>query len=270
MNAKPISVYLISKNEEHRIGVAIRSVASWADEVIVVDSGSTDKTVELAEQAGARVIFREWDGYGPQKRFAEAQCVNDWVLNIDCDEEVTAELAEELQQSVCNSPENQAAFMIRITDLLPGESNPSWFAYSYKVLRLYNRQFGRMSNHLYQDRVEIDGGQITSLTGRIHHRSFVSWQDTVAKFNFYTSQVAASRLDSNRRPPTLRIWTEFPATFFKAWILRRLIFRGTMGLAMSVTISYLNLLRLLKTREAFSKRETDQASAASARIRRAA
>ena len=258
MNSTPISVYIISKNEEQRIGLAVRSVASWANEVIVVDSGSTDATASIAESAGARVLFREWDGYGPQKRFAESQCVNHWVLNIDCDEEVTPQLAAESQNSVDAASNSQAAFMIRITDLLPGESNPSRFAYSYRVLRLYNRRFGQMSDHLYQDRVELTGGLTSSLFGRIYHRSFVSWQDTVAKFNFYTSQVAVSRVNSNNQPSTLRVWIEFPATFFKTWILRRMIFRGTMGLAISLTIAYLNLLRLLKTQEASIKSQEDQ------------
>lgn len=232
-------------------------MVSWADEVIVVDSGSTDSTVSVAEAAGARVLYREWDGYGPQKKFAELQCVNQWVLNLDCDEEVTPQLAGEMQQAVDAASTSQAAFMTRITDLLPGESSPSRFAYSYRVLRLYNRQHGSMSGHSYQDRVELSGGQTSSLSGRIYHRSFVSWQDTVAKFNFYTSQVAASRVDSNNLPSTLRIWAEFPATFFKTWILRRMILRGTMGLAMSLTISYLNLLRLLKTREASNRSQSN-------------
>lgn len=260
VSSTPISVYLISKNEEQRIGRAIRSVESWADEVIVVDSGSTDDTVRVAESAGARVLFREWEGYGPQKRFAESLCKNAWVLNIDCDEEVTAGLAAEIQNSVNTATEDQAAFMIRITDLLPGESNPSWFAYSYRVLRLYNREKSQMSAHQYQDRIELHGGTTSALKGRIHHHSFVSWQATVEKFNFYTAQVAQSRVAAGKVPSTLRLWTEFPATFFKTWVLRRMIFRGTMGLAMSLSIAYLNLLRLLKTRELATANQPDTIS----------
>lgn len=249
VNSTSISVYIISKNEERRIGLAVRSVVSWADEVIVVDSGSTDNTVAIAEREGARVMFREWDGYGPQKHFAESQCRNKWVLNIDCDEEVTAELADEIQDAVNAAPADQAAFMIRITDLLPGELHPSWYAYSYRVLRLYNRDMGQMSMHQYQDRVKLREGKTTALRGRIYHHSFISWQATVHKLNFYTTQVAESRVEAGRVPSTFRLWTEFPLTFLKTWILRRLIFRGTMGMAMSVTVAYLNLLRLLKTKE---------------------
>lgn len=246
----PVSVYLITKNEETRIARAIRSVVDWADEVIVVDSGSEDRTVEIAKNCGARVLHRNWEGYGPQKRFAENLCRNKWVLNLDADEEVPSSLAAEIQKAVASAGTNQAAFMIRITDLLPGESNPSWFAYSYRVLRLYHRDHGNMSTHAYQDRVEIHTGRISSLRGRILHRSFVSWEETVRKFNFYSTQVGESRAAGGKSPSTLRIWFEFPATFVKNWIIRRMILRGTMGFSMSLTIAYLNLLRLLKTREA--------------------
>lgn len=246
----PVSVYLITKNEESRIGRAVQSVVEWADEVIVVDSGSDDRTVQIASQCGARVLHRDWDGYGPQKRFAEQQCRNDWVLNLDADEEVTAALATEIQTAVNNAGAEQAAFQMKITDMLPGEERPSVFAYSYHVLRLYHRQFGHMSDHPYQDRVEIHRGKTSSLRGQILHRSFVSWEATVRKFNFYTSQVGSARAAVGKTPSTLRIWLEFPATFIKIWIIRRMMFRGTMGLSMSLTIAYLNLLRLLKTREA--------------------
>lgn len=217
----------------------------------MVDSGSTDDTVEIAASLGARVLHRDWTGYGPQKRFAEEQCRNKWVLNIDADEEVTPALAAEIQQAVNGSPTQQAAFQIRVTDVLPGESKPRWHAYSYDILRLYNRDFGRMSDHQYQDRVEIHSGTTSRLRGRIFHTSFISWQATLDKINFYSSQVAQQRVNSKQGflfP--VRLWTEFPLTFLKVWIGRRYALRGTAGLAMSITVAYLNLMRLLKTQEA--------------------
>ncbi|MCR9199452.1 MAG: glycosyltransferase family 2 protein [Planctomycetaceae bacterium] len=250
MSQVPISVYLITKNEANRIGCAIRSVIDWADEVVLVDSGSEDATVEIARSLGARVLHRDWDGYGPQKHFAENACRNDWVLNLDADEEVTPALASEIQQAVDAAGPDQAAFLMKITDVLPGETEPSTFAYSYHVLRLYHRARGSMSTHAYQDRVEIHSGNTSSLKARILHRSFVSWETTVSKLNFYSTQVGRSRAASGKTPSTARIWFEFPATFLKIWIVRRMIFRGTMGLSISLTIAYLNLLRLLKTREA--------------------
>ena len=247
----PISVYIITKNEEARIERALSSVLAWADEVIVVDSGSTDATVKIAKATSANVYHRDWEGYGPQKRFAEDQCRNAWVLNIDADEEVSPDLAIEIQSAVNSAQENQAAFQIRVTDMLPGESTPKWHAYSYNILRLYNRNFGRMSDHRYQDRVELNGGVTSTLRGRIYHRSFISWQATLEKINFYTTQVAMDRVSSGKlRLSSIRLWTEFPLTFLKIWIGRRYALRGSMGLTMSITVAYLNLMRLVKTQEA--------------------
>jgi hypothetical protein len=84
------------------------------------------------------------------------------------------------------------------------------------------------------------------------HRSFISWETTVRKINFYTTQVGKQRAEAGRRPSQLRLWLEFPATFLKVWIVRRYALRGVMGFSMSVTVAWLNLLRLLKTVEAES------------------
>jgi glycosyltransferase involved in cell wall biosynthesis len=97
----PISVFIIAKNEADRINKPILSVIDWVDEVIVIDSGSTDGTQELAKTLGAKVIYNEWQGYGQQKIFGEKQCRNKWLLNIDADEEISPELAEEIQEIFC-------------------------------------------------------------------------------------------------------------------------------------------------------------------------
>lgn len=245
----PISVYIITKNEAERIGRVIASVVDWVDEVVVVDSGSEDETVQMAERAGARVLFNAWPGYGPQKRFAEEQCRNDWLFNLDADEEVSLALAAEIQRLFAAGGPTDQALRMRVTDVLPGELEPKWFAYSYRIVRLYDRRHGRCSDHPYKDRVQMESGSVGRLAGRIYHHSFRSWETTVDKLNFYTSQLARDRC---RRPLPLlrlRLFTEFPLQFLKCYLCRRFIFRGSTGLAMSLTIAYLNLLRLLKTDE---------------------
>ncbi len=246
----PISVYIVAKNEADRIGRAVRSVVDWVDEVIVVDSGSEDATVLVASEAGARVLYHAWPGYGPQKRYGEDLCRNDWLINLDADEEVSPELASEIQSHFDGQLPSCAAFQMRVTDMLPGEKRPKWFAFSYEIMRLYDRRQGRCSDHAYKDRVEMASGTIGQLNGRIWHHSFRNWESTVAKLNFYTSQVAQDRVHRKMRLLRLRLFTEFPLQFLKCYLGRRFIFRGAMGLAMSVTVAYLNLLRLLKTEEA--------------------
>ena len=102
MRRLPISCFIIAKDEADRIGRTIESVQPWVNEVIVVDSGSTDDTMAVAIRAGARAISNAWPGFGQQKRFAEDQCTNDWLLNIDADEVVTPELCREIEALFAN------------------------------------------------------------------------------------------------------------------------------------------------------------------------
>ena len=93
----PISVFIITKNEEERLVAALESVQDLADEIIIVDSGSTDNTLELAKQYTKKITYKKWEGFGQQKSYAESLCKNDWILNIDADEIVTNELALEIR-----------------------------------------------------------------------------------------------------------------------------------------------------------------------------
>ena len=110
MTQLPLSVTIITLNEEANIERALASVR-WAADVVVVDSGSTDKTRELAEKMGARVFTNPWKGYGQQKNFAQAQTLQEWVLNIDADEEVSTELQSEIE-SILNSPTPHSGYQI--------------------------------------------------------------------------------------------------------------------------------------------------------------
>src|SRR3712207_904031 len=94
----PLSVFIIAFNEADRIGAAIAAVRELTDDLLVVDSRSTDRTREIARDLGCRVIERDWPGYGPQKRFAEAECRHPWVLNIDADEVAPPALVSEIRE----------------------------------------------------------------------------------------------------------------------------------------------------------------------------
>ena len=97
----PLSIFIIAQNEVDRIGRTIEAARALSDDIILVDSGSTDGTQALAESLGARVIFNAWPGYGQQKRFAEEQCRHDWLLNLDADEVVPPDLAAEIAALFC-------------------------------------------------------------------------------------------------------------------------------------------------------------------------
>ena len=111
MNSKlPISCFIIAKNEADRISKTIESVIDIVDEVIVIDSGSTDGTQNLAKELGCKVFFNKWSGYGPQKRFGEDCTKNEWLLNLDADEYLSHEIKSEILQTFENNNDNYKFF----------------------------------------------------------------------------------------------------------------------------------------------------------------
>lgn len=244
----PISVFIISRNEAARLDRTFRALA-FADDIVLVDSGSTDGTQAIAARHGARVLHHDWRGYGPQKAFAERACHHPWRLNVDADEEVTPQLRDEIAAVVqANTP--PTAFTIAILNVYPGETAPRPFANDYRVVRFYHRDAGAYRDHPLFDRVEVRPGiPVEALRGPIHHHPFVSWEALATKLNSYTSYSAKEGRLRSRTVLLLRLPLEFPAVFLKSYILRRHIFGGWKGFSFAVVQAFFRTLRIVKLLE---------------------
>ncbi len=187
----PLSVFIIARNEADRIGATIRAIRDLTDDLVVVDSGSTDGTQALAESLGARVIHNPWPGYGPQKRFAEEQCRHPWLLNLDADEVVPPDLAAEIRALFAAGEPSSPAWRIGIAEVFPGEDRPHPLAYTLSPVRLYRKDRGRYSPSPVHDRVDLEPGVTPGrLRGRIAHFSVRSLGDQLDKLNRYSDQQA--------------------------------------------------------------------------------
>jgi glycosyltransferase involved in cell wall biosynthesis len=243
----PVSVFIIAKNEADRIGDVILAVRHLTDDLVVVDSGSTDGTQAVAEGLGARVIFNEWPGYGPQKRFGEDQCRHDWLLNLDADEVVPADLAAEIQALFAHGEPSCQAYEIGIAEIFPGEAAPHPFAYTLSPVRLYRKDHGRYSSSIVHDRVDLNPGtKVGRLKGIVHHRSVRSLGDQIAKLNRYSDQQAEDLEIRGVLIPTWRMFFEFPAAFLKAYVGRRHFMRGSYGFLTAMNYAISRHLRLAK------------------------
>ncbi|HZH12701.1 MAG TPA: glycosyltransferase family 2 protein [Microvirga sp.] len=243
----PLSVFIIAKNEADRIGATIRAVRDLTDDLIVIDSGSTDGTQGVAEELGARVIFNPWPGYGLQKRFGEDQCRHEWILNIDADEELSPALREEIKALFAHGEPPYRAYGIPIAEIYPGESEPHPLAYRIAPVRLYHKDAGRYSTSLVHDRVELKPGTtVGKLKGLVHHRSIRSLGDQISKLNFYTDQLALDLEVRGVSIPTWRVYFEFPAAFIKAYFGRLHFLRGTYGFLIAMNYAIWRHLRLAK------------------------
>jgi glycosyltransferase involved in cell wall biosynthesis len=247
MRPLPLSIFLIAKNEADRIGATLAALKGLSDDMVVVDSGSTDDTVAVAEAHGARVLFNAWPGYGLQKRFGEEQCRHDWLLNLDADEVMPPEMVAEIRALFAAGAPEPAGYRLRIAEVFPGEAAPSRFAYALSPVRLYHKSVGRYSPSPVHDRVEMaKGAPVKALKGTIAHYSVRSLGDQIAKLNAYTTMQADDLIARGEPISRLRLAFEFPANFLKAYFGRRHVLRGTYGFMTAMNHAFYRYLRAAK------------------------
>lgn len=229
----PISVFVIARNEADRIGITLDSVRGWADEVIVVDSGSEDETVALAERLGARVVFNDWPGYGPQKIFAEGLCRNDWLLSLDADEAVGDDLRRSIERAFADLPPDVSAFRFHWTYVHFGDDRPRWLAPTGRFVRLYDRRRAGFRESIVHDSVVVREGRIADLEGTVHHRGFRSLEHHRSKLEAYREWQVKDMIARGRRPPAFRVVVEPLIAFVKNFVFRRYFIYGLDGWRMS-------------------------------------
>lgn len=244
-----LSVYIVTLNEAARLPQTIKAASAVADDIVVVDSGSTDGTVEAAERLGARVIFHAWKNISSQKQFAQNQCLYDWVLSLDADEVLSPDLIAEINR-IKADPVHQA-YRVRIGDMFPGFKKPRRLAQKYNLVRLYDRRLSTMPDDLTHDRVRVGKNvSVGQLKGLIHHYSYLSLHQTWVKYNLYTDELVKTALVKGKKYSRVRLVTEFPRQFFIYYIVRRQIFNGLWGLVMATTLAYFRFLKIAKYFEA--------------------
>jgi len=250
----PISVTIITKNEETRIQETIQSVIQWVDEVIVVDSESTDRTREIASLLGARVFVNPWPGYGQQKRFAEDLADNDWILNIDADERVLPELAQSIKSEFA-SDKLKDGYKLGIADQFVASEKVSRHC-QYFPVRLYRKSVGRYRDSSVHDRVVMPkSANIGKLEGKIAHKSITSFRQRIEKMNDYTDAQVADLFVKGRKPKKLRVFSEFFWTFLVCFIVRGYWRDGIMGYIYAVNFAYSRFLRQIKLLELYQQKQ---------------
>ena len=248
----PISVFIIAKNEADRIAKTIKSVKSIANEIVVVDSYSSDETPLIAKNLGAKVIFNHWNGYGEQKIFAQNQCSNKWLLNLDADEELSAELAEEIKNIFSKSiAENVAGFYIKIVNKFSFETKPKKFAYYYNQFRLYNIDYAGFRDSTVHDSVILKNNdkQVLQLKNIVHHQSFRSFNHWIEKINSYSEMQALDAVKNNKKISGFKIFFTPFISFFKAFIVRRYFIYGLDGVIYSLLFAFSRFAKYIKIRE---------------------
>ncbi|MBK7708938.1 MAG: glycosyltransferase family 2 protein [Acidobacteria bacterium] len=224
-----ITAVIIAFNEEEKIGRALRSV-DWADEILVIDSHSSDRTAAVATEFGARVIERDWPGFARQKQFGVDSAANDWIFSLDADEEVSSELRTEIERlRSTNGTDLAAGYRIpRLTFYMDrpirhGGWYPDW------QTRLFDRRRGHWIDTLVHESVKIDG-RIEKLGSDILHFSIDSVADHHRLIGERYAPLAAEQMFTDgRRTGILRVLTAGPIAFLQTYFLKLGILDGLPG-----------------------------------------
>ena len=239
-----LTVTVITCNEAAHIAAAIDSVA-WADEILVVDSGSTDGTADIARQKASRVIVRDWPGYSAQKNFAADEASHDWVLSLDADERVTPALAAEIRELLARGPDAKGYRIKRVSRYLGRWIRTTDWYPDYQ-LRLYDRRAGRWNGMTIHESFRLSEGDPQLLSSEIEHYAYRDISHHLGKIDAYTTLIAEQWHADGRRTSAAAIALHPPLAFFRNYILRRGITDGTVGLVVSILNSYYVFLKLAK------------------------
>lgn len=241
-----LSVVIIAKNEARHIEACLQSLL-WADEIVVVDSGSTDETVDIAKRYTNHVYVKPWLGFGLQKQMAVDLASNDWIFNIDCDERVTLGLADEIRMILVSATPAAAYSVPRRTFIGKKEiKHCGW--YPDRTVRLFQRSKSQYSESMVHERVDVNG-EIAQCKGHLLHFSFSGIASMLVKTNFYSDLSAKQMFESGRVCTVFDLFIRPLAAFIKTYIIRAGIFDGVEGMTVSITTALLTYTKYAKLRE---------------------
>jgi len=239
----PCSVYIVTVNCGQWLNTTLTSVKDFA-EVVILDSGSTDDTYAIAARfANVRIQHQAWLGYAKQKAYALSLCTQEWALNLDGDEELSAKLKEEIV--ACIAADAADGLVTPIRDTFMGQFNSSMGRANGKT-RFFRRQRGHYdTNHLVHEGIEVDG-VVKPAQYPIYHYGDDDFFLKVEKDNIYSSLKAKEKNRNGKRSNMLRLLLVMPATFIKSYFFRRNFLNGQRGFISSMSNAYYAFLKEAK------------------------
>ena len=230
----PVSVFIITKNEDEHIEKTLKSVSLF-DEVILVDSGSTDSTLDIAERYGAKIYTHSWQGYAKQKQYAMSLCSNEWVLNLDGDEEVNPSLISAFKEII----EQDKADSVRFwrNDIFINKPLSTW-SKKPNNHRLYKRSKSFFDDsRLAHESATVNGKEIF-INETFDHFGYGSIETLTTKNNIYSSLKANEKFAKGKRYSNVKLITVFPLVFIKEYFFQRKIFSGKRGFILAIMGAY--------------------------------
>ncbi len=243
----PLSVAIITKNEEERLPDCLKSV-TFADEVLVVDSGSTDGTVAVAKSLGAKVLIEAWRGYSGQKQFAVDQCLHDWVLILDADERIPQETAQSIKGELATNHTTISAYSFRRKNYLHGRWIKHCGWWPDRIVRLVNRRAGGFDGRPVHEKW-VTQGNVKELDAAIEHISFRNYSELLAKMENYSNLASKELFDKKANVNALTAIFHGLWMFLRTYLLELGVLDGFDGFLISTTNAGGSFLKYAKARE---------------------
>ncbi|MGB9700387.1 MAG: glycosyltransferase family 2 protein [Thermodesulfobacteriota bacterium] len=241
-----VSVAIITKEEEKNIRACLESV-QWADEIIVIDAGSQDKTKQICAEYGAKVFVEEWQGFGRQKNKAIEKTKNEWVLNLDADERVTPELAAEIAETLDGKLELDGFYIPRKNFF-----GSRWIRhggwYPDYNLRLFRKSKGRFQERQVHEKVILEG-KVGYLKNPLEHRTYNSIKEFLQRQELYSDLAAQEMLNEGKKYRFYDILFRPSWTFLQMYILRAGFLDGYYGFLLARLYSYYTFVKYSKLKE---------------------
>ncbi len=238
-----ISISIITKNEESNIERCLKSV-SWADEIIVVDSGSTDKTLEICQTYHCKIIETEWLGFGLTKQIGVNAASNDWVLSIDADEEVTSELKNNILE-LTQSTKFHAFNIKRVSYYLKKRIKYSGWQTDYP-LRFFHKQYGNFNDASVHESVVMDNNNTSTIQALLYHYPYQSISSHISKINLYTQLGAEKLFDKGKKTTLIYAVLSGIVKFIKMYLIKKGFLDGKEGFILAVLSGFSSTLKYFK------------------------
>ncbi|MBY0469973.1 glycosyltransferase family 2 protein [bacterium] len=241
MNRPKVSVTIITRNEESNLPRVIKSV-DWADEILVVDSGSTDGTVALARKLGARVLENVWSGYGQQKNFAQKNATYDWILNLDADEELTSDSRQEILTELESVGTDTKGFSFPRKSFYQGKwiRHGGW--YPNYLVRLTDRRFSGWTEPFVHEQLAVKG-LVKKLNHPIYHHTLNGVEEQVLTNLRFSQLGARDQLRRGKKPSLFRLIFKPIGKFVETYFLKRGLLDGLPGFVIAVNAAYSMFLK---------------------------
>ena len=247
-----LSIGIITLNEEKTLGKVLDSVKEIADEIIVVDSGSADKTVEIAKSFGAKVSNEDWKGFGPQKNSVLDKCSGEWILLLDADEIVSPELAQKVK-SIINNVTSYSVFKINLCSVCFGkELKHGGWSNNYHIRLWKNGTVGYDDSLVHEG--FITNENIGKINEKIFHHTYLTLQDYFDKFNRYTTLGAKEYYRRNKKVSLFNLTLNPFFKFIRMYFIRGGFLDGVEGFMIASASAMYTMVKYFKLREIYKNR----------------